>query len=168
VPRDLTDQTGEEDEENGFLYANPNNPWPTDAAEVVERLPDDWLESAKGVHHVKRDRRSKLPQPVWLDTAAKEDVGETEYQYIKAPFPFCLNCGITYSSRQRSDIGKLVTLASGGRSTATTVLSLSALRALRRDETLERKARKLLSFTDNRQDASLQSGHFNDFVEVGL
>ena len=29
-------------------------------------------------------------------------------------------------------------------------------------------ARKLLSFTDNRQDASLQAGHFNDFVEIGL
>jgi len=27
---------------------------------------------------------------------------------------------------------------------------------------------KLLSFTDNRQDASLQAGHFNDFVEVML
>ena len=27
---------------------------------------------------------------------------------------------------------------------------------------------KLLSFTDNRQDASLQSGHFNDFVHVSL
>ena len=39
---------------------------------------------------------------------------------------------------------------------------------MRRDETLDRSARKLLSFTDNRQDASLQSGHFNDFVEVGL
>jgi hypothetical protein len=30
------------------------------------------------------------------------------------------------------------------------------------------EARKLLSFTDNRQDASLQSGHFNDFIQVGL
>jgi len=29
-------------------------------------------------------------------------------------------------------------------------------------------SRKLLSFTDNRQDASLQAGHFNDFIEVGL
>ncbi len=28
--------------------------------------------------------------------------------------------------------------------------------------------RKLLTFTDNRQDASLQAGHFNDFVQVGL
>ena len=31
-----------------------------------------------------------------------------------------------------------------------------------------RKARKLFSFTDNRQDASLQAGHFNDFTEVAL
>src|SRR5690606_3855976 len=56
----------------------------------------------------------------------------------------------------------------GGRSTATTVLALSALRTMRQQEYLEEKARKLLSFTDNRQDASLQAGHTNDFVEVGL
>jgi hypothetical protein len=30
------------------------------------------------------------------------------------------------------------------------------------------EARKLLSFTDNRQDASLQAGHFNDFTQVAL
>src|SRR5450830_480713 len=29
-------------------------------------------------------------------------------------------------------------------------------------------ARKVLSFTDNRQDASLQAGHLNDFVQVVL
>ena len=29
-------------------------------------------------------------------------------------------------------------------------------------------AQKLLAFTDNRQDASLQAGHFNDFVQVGM
>ncbi|NED69702.1 DEAD/DEAH box helicase, partial [Streptomyces sp. SID10244] len=31
---------------------------------------------------------------------------------------------------------------------------------------LSEKARKLLTFVDNRQDASLQAGHFNDFVQV--
>ena len=168
LPRDLTDQTGEEDEESGFLYNNPSKPWPEDAAEIVERLPDDWLESAKGVTRIKRDRRPRLPQAVRLSTEAEEGEHGTEYHFVKAPFPFCLNCGVAYGSRQRSDLGKLTTLAAGGRSTATTVLSLSALRALRCDETLEREARKLLSFTDNRQDASLQAGHFNDFVEVGL
>ena len=33
---------------------------------------------------------------------------------------------------------------------------------------LQEDARKLLSFTDNRQDASLQAGHFNDFIETTL
>ncbi len=28
------------------------------------------------------------------------------------------------------------------------------------------EARKLLTFVDNRQDASLQAGHLNDFVQV--
>jgi hypothetical protein len=28
--------------------------------------------------------------------------------------------------------------------------------------------RKLLGFTDNRQDAALQAGHFNDFLFVSL
>lgn len=46
-------------------------------------------------------------------------------------------------------------LGSEGRSTATTVLSLSAIRSLKQEPCLPEKARKLLSFTDNRQDASL-------------
>ncbi|HVU70677.1 MAG TPA: helicase-related protein, partial [Ktedonobacteraceae bacterium] len=75
------------------------------------------------------------------------------------------------SSFTRSDFEKLARLSSEGRSTATTVLSLSALRHLRaaraRGEELTIQP-KMLSFTDNRQDASLQAGHFNDFVEIGL
>src|SRR5262249_48275277 len=31
-----------------------------------------------------------------------------------------------------------------------------------------RDMQKLLAFTDNRQDASLQAGHFNDFVQTSL
>ena len=59
-------------------------------------------------------------------------------------------------------------LATEGRSSATTVISLSAVRALRSCDGLDESARKLLSFSDNRQDASLQAGHFNDFVQTGL
>ena len=88
--------------------------------------------------------------------------------FIPAPFIFCLSCGVTHSARQRSDFPKLGTMGSEGRSTATTILTTSAVTALQREETIEPNARKLLSFTDNRQDASLQSGHLNDFIEVGL
>jgi len=74
---------------------------------------------------------------------------------------------VSYAANQRSDFAKLSALGTEGRSTATTILSLSAVRHIRNME-LPPEARKLLSFTDNRQDASLQSGHFNDFVQVGL
>src|SRR5665213_4402272 len=36
------------------------------------------------------------------------------------------------------------------------------------DGTLDAHTRKILGFTDNRQDAALQSGHFNDFIFVTL
>ena len=47
------------------------------------------------------------------------------------------------------------------------LITASVVRALRTWEgDLDEKARKLLAFVDNRQDASLQAGHFNDFVQV--
>lgn len=48
------------------------------------------------------------------------------------------------------------------------VVSASIVRSLRQvpAEQLDPQARKLLTFVDNRQDASLQAGHFNDFVQV--
>lgn len=170
ISRDLRDQTRDEDEERGFLYRNPANPWPDDLETLVaeERLPEDWLEPHKDGLRVKYNQRKKLPEAVTLNTSGEEVSDGLHFHFVKTPFPFCLNCGVTYSGRELSDFGKLATLSSEGRSTSTTILSLSALRTLRRDETLRQTARKLLSFTDNRQDASLQAGHFNDFVEVGL
>ncbi len=47
-------------------------------------------------------------------------------------------------------------------------MSASIVRSLNAvpPEALPAEARKLLTFVDNRQDASLQAGHFNDFVQV--
>ena len=63
---------------------------------------------------------------------------------------------------------RLAPLDAQGRSTATTITSIAAVRHLRSRAELPVDARKLLPFTDNRQDASLQSGHLNDFVGVAL
>lgn len=168
LPRDLSDHLLEEDEESGLLYHNPANPWPDNLDQILNRLPDDWVEVVNSVRRIKSDQKQRLPQRVWLTPLGQEAESGRPFDFIKTPFRFCLNCGVAYGGRERSDFGKLATLSSEGRSTATTVLSLSTIRALRKDESLELKARKLLSFTDNRQDASLQAGHFNDFVEVGL
>ncbi len=167
-PRLLADREAEGGWQAGFLHVSSKNPWPSDPGEINERLPDDWLEEATGGTRVKRDRRLYLPAALQIDPAGVESPNGIACHFIPAPFQFCLNCGITYSARNRSDFGKLAALGTEGRSTATTILSLASIRYLRTQSDLKEYARKLLSFTDNRQDASLQAGHFNDFVEIGL
>ena len=168
LSREEFSRTVSDNVESGYLYVSDANPWPEDAAEWVERVPEDWIEIRRGIQTIKR--KKPLPELMMLGTNGETHPDGLRVAFVKAPFQFCLNpaCRVAYNARQSSDVGKLSTIGIDGRSTATTILALSTILKLRADETLEPDARKLLSFTDNRQDASLQAGHFNDFVEVGL
>ncbi len=168
MPREFSDRLPDTNSEAGYLYIGSHKPWPQDFDELIddERLPDDWLEERNGVRRVRSHRREKLPRHMRVLPSGVEDAEGTECVYISSPFMFCLNCGVSYAARQ-GDFGKLATLSSEGRSSATTLLSLSTIRSLKMSD-LPQYAQKLLSFTDNRQDASLQAGHFNDFIEVSL
>jgi superfamily II DNA/RNA helicase len=135
----------------------------------VEHVPAEWLD-AKG--KVKKSVTEHVPQPMWvrpdgLALAVGPASGATAAWFQPRPFMLCLNCGELYTGRDRNDFRKLGRLSSEGRSTATTVLSASSLLHAGSGGIAE-AARKILSFTDNRQDASLQAGHFNDFVQVSL
>jgi ATP-dependent helicase YprA (DUF1998 family)/very-short-patch-repair endonuclease len=167
VPRDLQEMKPEGGEA-GYLYINSENPWPIDIDKMIDLLPEDWLDDDHGKLIVKSSQKRNLPQNVWVDTLGSVvDYPTTiPFTYVKASMRFCLNCGVVYNARQQSEIQKLTQLSTGGRSTDTTILSLSMVQQLKKDGYLDPEARKLLSFTDNRQDASLQSGHFNDFIEV--
>lgn len=165
-PREISDRGRGPEQHLGFLYVSDDRPWPEDPGEVIERLPPDWIDPATGT--VRRSQRDNLPRRVEVGPDGRDEPGGLPMCFLTAPFRFCLACGVAYTARQIADFGKLTSLGAGGRSTSATVLSLGALRSLRADTTLDPDARKLLSFTDNRQDASLQAGHFNDFVEVGL
>lgn len=168
LPRDFSDRLPDEDSEAGYLYMGSHKPWPDDVDELIsgDYLPDDWLEERNGVRRIRSHRREKLPRHVHVFPSGEENAEGQVCVYMTSPFMFCLNCGVSYAARQ-SDFGKLATLSSEGRSSATTLLSLSAIRSLKTSD-LPQHAQKLLSFTDNRQDASLQAGHFNDFIEVSL
>jgi ATP-dependent helicase YprA (DUF1998 family) len=171
IPRELGDTQDDELGEAGFLYFNTTNPWPIDAEEELSRLPDDWLEDHHGTMRVRRNRRKNLPNYIRIESSGRESDDGIDGHYLSAPFRFCLQCGVAYDFRQRSDFAKLSELGAGGRSTATTILSMSTIRGLQEEVEsggLPEKARKLLSFTDNRQDAALQAGHFNDFIEVSV
>lgn len=168
LSRELNEVRDADGGEAGFLYISHNSPWPDDNSDYIDRLPDDWVEERDGTLTVKRSQRKNLPEHLFINLEGKKAEAGQKAAYIKAPFRFCLQCGVSYGARQSSDFAKLTELSSGGRSTDTTILSLSLIRRLRKDNDLAQKARKLLSFTDNRQDASLQAGHFNDFVEITL
>ena len=81
---------------------------------------------------------------------------------------FCPSCKTSYESSRQSQFSRVASLGTEGRASAVTVLSQSVVRTLRDESDLDDEARKFLAFSDNRQDASLQAGHFNDFVLVGL
>ena len=66
------------------------------------------------------------------------------------------------------DFSKPETLHTGRDGIFQRFLSVRALIEAQGDRGLSPEARKLLSFTDNRQDTSLQAGHFNDFAQVAL
>ncbi len=168
-PRALSDLLKDESRAKGFLVVNTEGQWPPDATEVLDRLPEDWVEETSSGRRVKSGFRRLVPEHLRVGPDGTVNAADgVDAVFVPAPMRFCLACGVTYSGTQATDLGKLSTLGSGGRSSATSLLSLTAIHQLRADHQLPQQARKLLAFTDNRQDASLQAGHFNDFVIVGL
>ena len=168
TPRDLYEMQDMDARNPAYIYLSSDRPWPLNEEEVLRRVPGDWLEDRNGQLRLRRSRQKDQPRHVRLSPEGRTADDGVDCVVVPAPFRFCLCCGVSYDARQRADFAKLTSLGSEGRSTATTILSLSALRRLRAEQDLPDKARKLLSFTDNRQDASLQAGHLNDFVEIGL
>jgi ATP-dependent helicase YprA (DUF1998 family) len=167
VPRQDADASGG-DAVAGYLYVSSDHPWPEDP--VAEgRVPDHWLiEDANG-YRVIDSKRKYLPTRVSLAADGSEvPDGALEGWFLSTPFAFCLRCRVSYEQVRGNDFSKLATLDQEGRSSAVTIISSSIVRSLRQadDWTLPAEARKLLTFVDNRQDASLQAGHFNDFVQV--
>ncbi|MEU5769576.1 protein kinase [Streptomyces asoensis] len=156
---------------DGYLYVDHEREWPSNVQYAVDdrRLPEFWLElDDKGQEVVKRAYRDRVPKAVTVDTFGREGQGELKAAFIPSPFLFCLHCGVAYEQTRGRDFAKLATLDQEGRSSATSLVSASIVRSLKSvpEEALDPRARKLLTFVDNRQDASLQAGHFNDFVQI--
>lgn len=160
----------------GYLFISDDWVWPTDPI-ADGRLPNSWLQPAATGHPVVPARRKDIPvrYRIGVDGQAETSitVGDPAdpravAAWIPGTFRFCLRCGVSYEQIRSSEYAKLVTLSTEGRSSAMTVVAASIVRALRAvpSADLRRDARKLLTFVDNRQDASLQAGHFNDFALV--
>jgi superfamily II DNA/RNA helicase len=159
-------------EASGYLFISDEQPWPSSLEQVLVdgRLPYSWLtyDQMAGLT-VDPVRVKLLPEAVQVDVTGREaGPGEGTYAaYLPSPFRFCLRCRTSYEQARGNDFAKLAKLSAEGRSSAMSLITASIVRTLRTwGGDLDERARKLLAFVDNRQDASLQAGHFNDFVQV--
>ncbi len=134
----------------------------------IEDYPENWLEyDSAGNPRIKAHYRKVRARAETVAPTGELGAG-VKVWFLPGTFRFCLRCGATHAGAAR-DRNRLASLSAEGRSSATTVLVGSVLRWMHGASSgLESHTRKLLGFTDNRQDAALQSGHFNDFLFVSL
>jgi Lhr-like helicase len=163
TPREI-DDVGSDENERRFGFLAPVREGQNFEGNA-EDLPDSWTEEGKTETKVKQNYKEAVPFREMIDERGHRGSGRA-YWFVPGKFRFCLNCGHEHQAHGR-DINRLSSLSGEGRSSATTVLTLAILRQ-HFDTSLEPGStfdpRKLLGFTDNRQDAALQAGHFNDFL----
>lgn len=155
----------QDDYKDGYILFYKKNIF--DINDFSDLLPSAWLDKSDII--IKK-KEFLLPKEIYItrdgsfsDTAT----GGTKAWFIPAPLIFDPSCGVIYLESKLSEKSKLISLGNEGRSTSTTLITLQTLMALfKKFGHQNLKEQKLMSFTDNRQDASLQAGHFNDFIQV--
>ena len=167
APREI-DDVGSDDKDRRFGFLAPLHE-EQNYHGSTEELPDSWTEQGANELKVKQSYKQAVPTLDQIDARGHRGSGEN-YWFIPGKFRFCLNCGHEHQAHGR-DINRLSSLSGEGRSSATTVLTLAMLQQhfdTPIPDNLPFDPRKLLGFTDNRQDAALQAGHFNDFMYLLL
>ncbi len=127
-------------------------------------VPESWMDlNKRGEPVLKSTMKKLLPITVEVNAKGESEIGSTRYWYIPGTIRFCPNCGLVHETRSR-DVNKLVGLSGEGRSSATTIITLNLLTQMFDKEAKAFNQKKMLGFSDNRQDTALQAGHFNDFI----
>lgn len=166
TPREFR-ESGDDDEHamDGYLIIG-DEVW--DPGQDLEFLPAAWVRTgANGMRVPDSKKRGQFPRKLFFDEYGS--CSETEPMkywgwFMPAPLLFDPTGGVFFDAKTNEGT-KLTRLGSEGRSTSTTITAFSILNGLRNGGYSPRD-QKLLSFTDSRQDAALQAGHFNDFVQV--
>lgn len=165
LPREFHDNSEDEDQNrDGYLIIG-NEVWDPD--QDLDSLPDAWFKTNKGGRKALPEKAEFFPSLIHFDELGNcSDTVPMKYRgwFMRAPLLFDPTSGMFFDPKTREGT-KLAKLGSEGRSTSTTITAFSILNQLR-VAGYKLADQKLLSFTDNRQDAALQAGHFNDFVQV--
>ena len=164
TPREIDDISVEEGSDQFYGFICPVRP-DQDFQGKIEDYPETWIDTSRNELRLKPTYRPSQLTRMPIDAQGSRGTGDP-YWLIPGKFRFCVKCGNLHEARGR-DINRLSGLSGEGRSSATTVLTLAILQELYAagiDPESGNDPRKLLGFSDNRQDAALQAGHFNDFI----
>lgn len=152
----------------GYVFVAPKADEEFPFTGIPDDYPEEWRVNNGGVGQIHRDKRKYQLERIVVAPSGEIGKSGIDAWFIPGKFRFCPSCKDQPAGQAR-EINKLAGLSAEGRSSATTVLVASSLRWLNAPgHHIDAEKRKLLAFTDNRQDAALQAGHFNDFVFVSL
>lgn len=149
MPRDI--DTVDTEGQNVYLYPGIHN-------EAEVHFPEEWV-TEKGVLKTKvADLEPKIV--TYCPDCNKVDSncsckGKIRVSSIPSPFQFCPSCGVHYDKRPR-EFNKLFAFGTVGRSTGTDIIVSGTLTKLPAGE------KKIIAFSDNRQDTALQAAHMNN------
>jgi superfamily II DNA/RNA helicase len=125
--------------------------------ESLDKVPENWLTPKK--RELKSSHKDKRPVLGILDAQENtfityhDDDNETG-TLIPFPLSYCPSCRTEHTGSS-TEYSKLFLLNSIGRATGTNVIVTASLGASPTNE------RKVIGFTDNRQDAAFQAGHLD-------
>jgi superfamily II DNA/RNA helicase/very-short-patch-repair endonuclease len=150
---------------DGYILLNKS--YFADINEYKDLLPSSWINKSGKIEPAKDFLLPKLIYILKDGSYSDTPNGGEMAWFMPAPLIYDPTCGLIYLDTKLSEKSKLISLGNEGRSTSTTLITLQTLLALYKMHGNKKlNEQKLMSFTDNRQDASLQAGHFNDFIQV--
>ena len=152
----------QDDYKDGYILFDKG--YQLDINDFIELLPTNWVKNDSIID----TKDFLLPKAMYVSkdgSFSDSPSGGEKAWFMPAPLIYDPTCGLIYLEPKLSEKSKLISLGAEGRSTSTTLITLQTLLALYKHRKVL-KEQKLMSFTDNRQDASLQAGHFNDFIQV--
>jgi superfamily II DNA/RNA helicase len=130
LPNSIEADNDSENIPEGYLTLDEPELW---SADHLDSLPDSWFkETKKDGRVLKKEHEKYNPQQLFVNpngTIALTGIGNgsekpTACWFIPRPFKICLNCKVVHNGR-KNEFTKLSRLSSEGRSTATTLLSIS-------------------------------------------
>lgn len=176
LPREFNDNEARDGNDFGYILPeysqNEEDVFWTGSQDDLAMLPTSWTNLSASGLKLKQDFQARAPREIYFNRKGIYSLAASEECPLKGWFMSAATAGLLFDPTaglffegNTNERTKLTTLGNEGRSTSTTITSFILLSQLA-EAGFALQDQKLLSFTDNRQDAALQSGHFNDFIRI--